>query len=116
MCIRDSDQPIDTKAVFGPYVNDQTAFSHSALYSGGRVAFATDKSSYTGWQRAIDDNPESAINLAATKDDAGMVLTMTGKNSISRVAVLADAGTNGKLEVFLAPDLPQTPAIAEASG
>jgi len=110
------DQPIDTKAVFGPYVNDQTAFSHSALYSGGRVAFATDKSSYTGWQRAIDDNPESAVNLAATKDDAGMVLTMTGKHSISRVAVLADSGTNGKLEVFLAPELPQAPAIAEASG
>jgi hypothetical protein len=110
------DQPIDTKAIFGPYVNDQTAFSHSALYSGGRVAFATDKSSYSGWQRAIDDNPESAISIAATKDEAGMVLALSGKHPISRMAVLADGGANGKLEVFLVPDVPQNAANADASG
>jgi hypothetical protein len=108
------DRPIDTKAIFGPYVNDQTAFSHSALYSGGRVAFATDKSSYTGWQRAIDDNPESAVSIAATTDEAGMVLAMSGSHSISRVAVLASSGSKGKLDFFLVPSLPQSEKTADA--
>jgi len=108
------DQPIDTKAIFGPYVNDQTAFSHAGLYSGGRVAFSTDKSSYTGWQKAIDDNPESAITLAATTEEAGMVLSLSGQHAISRMAVLTDDNAKGKLDVFLVPASSTTPAIVEA--
>jgi hypothetical protein len=109
------DQPIDTKAIFGPYVNDQTAFSHASLYSGSRVAFATDKSSYTGWQRAIDDNPESGISLASTTDQAGMVLALSGKHSVSRMSVLTDGNASGKLDVFLVPELPGNPSVAESA-
>jgi hypothetical protein len=109
------DQAIDTKAIFGPYVNDQTAFSHSSLYSGSRVAFAADKSSYTGWQRAIDDNPESGITIAPTTEEAGMVLAMAGNHSVSRMAVLTDGAATGKLDVFLVPSLPENPAVADAS-
>jgi hypothetical protein len=105
------DQPIDTKAIFGPYVNDQTSFSHTALYSGGRVAFSTEKASYTAWQKAIDDNPETGVSLIPTKDDAGMVLALAEKHSISRVAVLAGSAVKGKLDIYFAPTLPEAPAV-----
>jgi hypothetical protein len=105
------DQAIDTKAIFGPYVNDQTSFSHTALYSGGRVAFSTEKANYTSWQKAIDDNPETGVTLVPTKDDAGMVLALASKHSVSRLAVLVGSATKGKLDVFFAPALPESPAV-----
>lgn len=109
------DQPIDVKAIFGQFVNEQTAFSRAALYAGGRVAFSTGDVSYTAWQKLIDENPESAVSIAPTKDDAGVVLKFADKQTLTRLAVLANSGAKGKLEVFLAPELPnQSPVAATA--
>jgi hypothetical protein len=110
------DQPLDTKAVFGPYTNDQTAFNQTSLYAGGRVAFSTDKANYTSWQKAIDDNPESFASIMATKDDAGLAIALSGTHKVNRLALLTSGTPKGKLEVFLAPALPSaSPALADAT-
>ncbi|MEQ1862448.1 MAG: hypothetical protein ABMA13_21225 [Chthoniobacteraceae bacterium] len=106
------DQPIDVKALFGSFVNEQTAFSRAALYAGGRVAFATGGSSYTAWQKLIDENPESSVSIVPTKDEAGLVLKLADKQTMTRIAVLANSGAKGKLEVFLAADLPAQGDVA----
>lgn len=106
------DQPIDVKALFGPYSNDPTAFNEAALYAGSRVAFATGGGNYTGWQKAIDENPESGITIAPTKDDAGMALAFAEPQTVTRMAMLANSGAKGKLEVFLVPALPNHAPVA----
>lgn len=109
------DQPIDVKAIFGPFVNEQTAFSRAALYAGGRVAFSTESASYTSWQKLIDENPESVVSIAPTKDDAGLVLRLADKQAITRLAALSGSGAKGKLEVFLTPELPNQSNLAAAA-
>lgn len=109
------DQPIDVKAIFGPFVNEATAFSRAALYAGGRVAFSTDAASYTAWQKLIDENPESGVTIAPTKDDAGLVLKLADKQAITRLAALGTAGAKGKLEVFLSPSLPDQNSVASTA-
>jgi|GEM_PF-860874 len=106
------DQPIDVKALFGSYVNEQTAFSRAALYAGGRVAFATGGASYTSWQKLVDENPDSSIAITPTKDDAGVVLKFSDQQTITRLSLLTGSGAKGKLEVFLIPALPGQETIA----
>jgi hypothetical protein len=107
------EQPIDTKAIFGPYVNDLGAISTSGLYAGGRVAFSTDGPSYTAWQKAIDDNPESGVSLITSGDQAAMVLKLHDSYPVTRLSVLAGNTSKGKLEVFVVPSLPDA-AVAAA--
>ena len=49
------------RAIFGPYVNDQTNFNVNGLYASGRVAYANSPEGYLSWQKAIDDNPETGV-------------------------------------------------------
>jgi hypothetical protein len=105
------DQPIDTKAIFGPYTNDLAAISTSGLYAGGRVAFSTEPGNYTAWQKAIDDNPESGVGLITSGDQAGMVLKFRDSHPVTRLSLLAGNTSKGKLEVFVVPSLPDA-AIA----
>jgi hypothetical protein len=108
------EQPIEVKAIFGPYVNEQTAVNRAALYAGSRVAFATDSGNYTTWQKAIDENPESGVSIAPTKDDAGMAVRFADKQTITRLAVLGSSGAKGKLDVYLVPALPEQSNVATA--
>ncbi len=108
------DQPIDVKAIFGPFVNEQTALNFAGLDAGARVAFSTSSTTYTGWQKAIDSNPESSVSVAATKDDAGLVVKFAQRRAIKRVAALADTSAKGKLEVFIS-DLPDQSATASTT-
>ena len=107
------DQPIDTKAIFGPYTNDLGAISTSSLYAGGRVAFSTDLGNYTAWQKVVDDNPESGVSLITSGEQAGMVLKFRESRSVTRLSVLAGNASKGKLEVYVVPALPDaTVAVA----
>lgn len=97
------DQAIDVKSLFGSYVNEPTALNRASLYAGGRVTFSTDGSNPTGWQKAIDENPESAVSIAPTKDDAGFVAKFADKQTITRLSLLTSGSVKGKLDVFLVP-------------
>jgi hypothetical protein len=107
------DQPIDTKAIFGPYTNDLSAISTAGLYAGGRVAFSTEPGNYTAWQKAIDDNPETGVGLITSGDQAGMVLKFHDSYPVTRLSILAGSSSKGKLEVFVVPSLPDA-AVASA--
>ncbi len=95
------DQPIDTSAVFGAVVNNQTSFSVAGLYSDTRVAFANSGDGYVSWQKVIDDNPESSVALAPSTTESGLVLESKTARPITRVSVLADANAKGTLDIFV---------------
>jgi hypothetical protein len=107
------ENPIDTKAIFGPYTNNLTAIATSGLYAGGRVAFSTEGASYSAWQKAIDDNPESGVSLVTSGEQAALVLKFHDSQPVNRLSVLAGNTSKGKLEVFVVPDLPDD-AVAAA--
>jgi len=98
--LRQREQPIDARAIFGQYVNNKTDFNVSALYSGARVSSAKSSAGYVGWQRAIDDNPETALSLSSSGSEAGAVISYGQTRSISQISLLTDAGAKGKLEFF----------------
>ena len=99
--LRKRDQTIDTRAIFGAYVNNQTSFNLAGLYAGGRVAHATAPDGFVSWQKAVDDNPESSMTLAPTTNQSGAVFKLGTRHGVSRLAVLADTASKGKLDFFL---------------
>ena len=110
------DAAIDTRAIFGPYVNNATTYSVSALYAHSTVAYAAAPGGYSAWQRVIDENPESGISMVPTTDEAGIVLKLSTGHQVSRLAVLTGAPAKGKLEFFVVPNAPvETPAADSAA-
>jgi hypothetical protein len=101
--LRQREQSIDARAIFGQYVNNKTDFNVAGLYSGARVTSAKSSAGYVAWQRAIDDNPETALSLNSSGSEAGAVINYGQSRSISHVSVLTDAGAKGKLEFFATP-------------
>ncbi len=99
--IRQREQPIDVNAVFGSAVNLQTSFNAAALYSDSRVAYANSAEGYVSWQKAIDDNPESAVTIAPTTTESGLVIESKASRSITRLAVQADNKAIGTLDIFV---------------
>ncbi|MGB8170817.1 MAG: hypothetical protein WCF18_25150 [Chthoniobacteraceae bacterium] len=97
---RKREQSIDARAIFGQFVNNQTDFNLSALHTGARVSYANSTSGYVAWQRAIDDNPETAVALAGSGNESGAVVSFDKQHTVSRITVLADAGAKGKLDVY----------------
>lgn len=93
--------PIDTDAIFGPYVNNQTAFSYSSLYAKGRVTYAQGETSELVLQRAIDDNPETVLQVAPSAKDASLVVKYNEPRSVQRISTLVQPGTKGTLDLFL---------------
>src|SRR5581483_1297917 len=103
-------QPVDPRALFGPYSNPQTAFSLSSLYAHSRVAFVNTADNATAWQKVIDDNPETEASIAPSKDQPGLVIRYDSQRSIQRISVLADGTPKGKLEFFLLNENAAKPA------
>jgi hypothetical protein len=95
-------QPLDPRAIFGPHVNERTTLNVSGLYADSRVSQAGgDSAGFASWQKAIDDNPESALRLApASGQEASATIRYNEPRAISRVALLADAGATGKLDFY----------------
>lgn len=104
--LRKRETAIDTSAIFGPYVNNATTYSMSAIYAHSAVSYAAAPGGFAAWQRAIDENPESGISIAPTTDEAGLVLKLPAGHQISRFAVLSGAPAKGKLEFFIVPNVP----------
>lgn len=98
--LRKRPQSIDTRAIFGQHVNGQTTFNVDGLYAKGRVDYANSPDGYMSWQRAIDDNPESALKVLPSTSEAGAVVRLDGSPTVSRVALLANQNAKGKLDIF----------------
>lgn len=118
--LRKRDASIDTRAIFGPYVNNAQTFSIAALYSASSVTYGSS-GSQVSWQRAIDENPESGVSVMPTTDEAGLVVKHATGHQVSRFAVLTGgAPAKGKIEFFVAPNAPvettSTTPAGEAEG
>ena len=113
--MRKRDQPIDARAIFGQYVNNQTDFNLGGLYSNTRVTYANTAGGFVSWQRAIDDNPETSVSLAGNAgNEASAVLAYGQPHTISRISLLTDTGAKGKLD-FYATSTPSSTAGPRAS-
>ncbi|HEX8312487.1 MAG TPA: hypothetical protein VF614_14290 [Chthoniobacteraceae bacterium] len=114
--LRDREQAIDTRAIFGPYVNNQTAFSTSGLYAQTRVTHANSADGFLSWQKVVDDNPETSVAIAPSTAEAGATIQLDGARQMSRVAVLTDAPAKGRLDLFVvATDAAAVPAEGSAA-
>jgi hypothetical protein len=102
--LRQRAQPIDTAAIFGQHVNQQTTFNQGGLYAQGRVDYANSPDGFTAWQRAIDDNPDSALKVLPSTNEAGAVIRLEGNQTLSRVALLANQSAKGKLDIYALPE------------
>jgi hypothetical protein len=97
--IRNREQAIDTKNIFGPYTNDATAFNVASLY-GKSFVRSQEGTLSPDLQKAIDDNPETFITLGGGQASA-VELRSPEPQQISRVAVEVNPGAKGRLEFFL---------------
>jgi hypothetical protein len=105
--MRKRETPIDSRAIFGPYVNNSTTFNISALYAHSTISHAASAGSYLSWQRVIDENPESGISMMPTADEAGLVLKLASSHQVSRFAVqTGGAPAKGKVEFFVVQGAP----------
>jgi hypothetical protein len=110
--LRKRAQTIDSHAIFGQYINQKTAFNLNGIYAKSRVTYANSPDGFLSWQKGIDDNPESAVTIAASTEESGAVVQYGAAQSISRISVLTDSSTKGTLDFFLVSDAPA--AVAEA--
>jgi hypothetical protein len=106
------DKTIDTASIFGPYVNNQTMFNLSSLYAKGNVVYSNVSDSPVALQKAIDDNPESSISVAPSKNESGLIIQYGESRQIQRLSVMADPSAKGRLDFFLVNNLPASAAPA----
>jgi hypothetical protein len=98
--LRRREQAIDSRAIFGQYVNNQTNFNLSGLSTGARVNYANSTGGYASWQRAIDDNPETSVTLSGSGNESSAIISLGDRRNISRISVLTDAGAKGTLDFY----------------
>ena len=98
-------KPVDVASVFGEFVNQQTSFNVSSIYAGARVTYSNSPASQLGWQKSLDENPETASPLKAGADSSVVVNFREGR-TVSRMSILADGGTRGKVDVYLLAEAP----------
>jgi hypothetical protein len=97
---------IDTTPIFGQFVNNQTMFNLSSLYANATVIYSNSTSDPVEMQKVIDDNPESSVTIAPTKNESGMIIRYGETHQIQRISVMADPGAKGRLDFFLVANLP----------
>lgn len=104
--------PIETRSVFGPFLNEQTAFNLSSIYGKALVTYVNTSDNLVSRQKFIDDNPESSLTLAPSKTDSGMIIRYPQTRSIQRLSVLSDSSAKGRLDFFLVGNLPGTTQVS----
>jgi len=110
--LRKREAAIDSRAIFGQYVNNKTAFNLNGIYAQARVTSANSPDGFLPWQKSIDDNPESVLTLASSTTESGAVISYKGTQTVTRVALLTDGAPKGKIEFFAINDLPD---VAESA-
>ncbi len=99
------EQPVDVSTLLGEFVNEQTSFNVSSIYSQSRVTFSNSDTATIGWQKAIDDNAESSV-LIKQSVDSGMVVNFGESRTVSRIAMLTESASKGKVDIFLLAEAP----------
>lgn len=107
MSIVKRSEPMNTKQVLGDFVNHQTAFNMAAIYAKGAVTFANSGGSAASWQRAIDDDPETHLNVKPSTSESGLVVRFDGAQPFTRLSLLTNPKTHGKVDVFFLSEAPQ---------
>jgi len=102
--MRERQQPIDSHAIFGQYINSQTTFNTNGLYANSTIVYANSPDGSTSWQKAVDDNPESGVALAGSVSEPSAVIQYGSPQSVTRVALLTAGTAKGKLEFFAIDD------------
>ena len=103
--MREREQPIDSRAIFGQYINAQTTFNANGLYAGSTVSYANSPDGSTAWQKVIDDNPETGVAVLGSTTEPSAVFRFGSPQSLSRVALLTDGASKGKLDFFAINDI-----------
>lgn len=106
------EQPLNAQSIFR-FVNDSTSLSLASLYTKGRVTYGNSEQTHVGLQKAIDDNPETAVTLASSGKESDMIVRFDSAREIGRVSALADAGAKGRLDFYLVDSL-AAPASTES--
>ncbi len=108
-------QTVDVKHLLGDFVNNQTAFNMAGIYAKGAITYANSGGSEKSWQHAIDDDPESLLNVNASTGESGLVVKFDGAQPFTRLSLLTNAKTRGKVDIFLLSEAPQkaTPVSLE---
>jgi hypothetical protein len=100
-------QPVDVKPLLGEFVNNQTAFNMAGIYAKAAVTYANSGGSENNWQRAIDDDPETLLNVKTSTAESGMVLRFDGAQPFTRLSMLTNPKSRGKVDIFLLSEAPQ---------
>ncbi len=90
----------DAQSVYR-FINDQGSINLSSLYSRSRVTYANSSEAPAALQKAIDDNPETAVTLASSDKESGMIVRFPEARDIRRISALADPGAKGRLDFYL---------------
>lgn len=99
--IRNRDQAIDPRAVFGPWVNDSLTFNVASTYAQASVKNA-DGSVNVAAQAALDDNPNTSVALGGASGQTEIPVTLGQEQSVSRISVKTAANAKGRFDFFLA--------------
>jgi hypothetical protein len=100
-------QPVDTKALLGDFVNNQTAFNSAGIYAGGLVSFSNGGGTESSWQRSIDDDPETLVSIKPSTSESGMVVRFDQSRPLSRLSLLSNPNARGKVDIFLLSEAPE---------
>ena len=93
-------EKVRVRDVAGEFVNERLSFSLSSVYGRATVTSSNSDTSSATWIRAIDDNPESTLNIASTEDEAGLVVQLQEARPVVRVSALVVGAPKGTLEMF----------------
>jgi hypothetical protein len=94
------ERAINSREVFGPYENESTAVNSAGLYAHSTIAQSGDTTDAVTLQRAIDDNPATAITVAPGGKPT--VIRYDQPRMVSRVALLGDSNAKGKIDIYMA--------------
>jgi hypothetical protein len=108
-------QPVDVKQLLGDFVNNQTAFNMAGIYAKGAVTYANSGGNEASWQRAIDDDPETFLSVKPSTAESGLVVRFDGAHPFTRLSLLTNSKTRGKVDIFLLSEAPEksTPVSIE---
>ncbi len=96
---------LDVQAVFGDFVNHQTSFNVASIYGGAKATYGNGSASQLDWQKALDENPESAAVLKSGTDSS-LVVNLGEGRTVSRMSLLSDKEAKGKVDVYLLAEAP----------
>ena len=109
-------QAVDTKPLLGDFVNNQTAFNMAGLYAKSLVTYSNAAGTNASWQRAIDDDPETSTAIKPSTAESGMVVRFGGEHPFSRLSLLSNPNSRGKLDIFLLSEAPEAGAPVSLEG